>query len=238
MQTRSGNEFSPYTLSDATMPPVVTALQGCGFDVAPLIARAIKAEHEDQEDCEEDDEHGDPLNDIDEEWPPPPPSDPWNEVDDENPTFVPTKKPRRQTTFQDVVTSSTIPLTGPHRRRPAKLGKAERLAKLAEKAQKKRDASHCRRNNKRLRNLADTGHIPSPASVAAHVQCAVPLATELSTADLPAAFGAYSAKVEDKSGKYGSQVRRSLTDLIGLGFRIVEWDGMYAPFAHIQPTSI
>ncbi|KAJ7853838.1 hypothetical protein B0H14DRAFT_3653221, partial [Mycena olivaceomarginata] len=43
---------------------------------------------------------------------------------------------------------------------------------------------------------------------------------------LPSTFGAYAGKVEGAGEKYGSKVRRSLPNLLGLGFRLVDWDGL------------
>jgi hypothetical protein len=40
-------------------------------------------------------------------------------------------------------------------------------------------------------------------------------------------FGAYAAKVEDKSEKYGSKQRRTLAQLIDLKFQVVKWNGLY-----------
>ncbi|KAJ7041672.1 hypothetical protein C8F04DRAFT_1252603 [Mycena alexandri] len=45
------------------------------------------------------------------------------------------------------------------------------------------------------------------------------------TPSLPTTFSAYAAKVESKEEKRGSKVRRSLLGLLGMGFRIVKWDG-------------
>ncbi|KAJ7734718.1 hypothetical protein B0H14DRAFT_2198399, partial [Mycena olivaceomarginata] len=41
--------------------------------------------------------------------------------------------------------------------------------------------------------------------------------------ELPAAHGAYAAKVEQDT--WGSKKRRTLPELIGLGFRLLSWDG-------------
>ncbi|KAJ6525514.1 hypothetical protein DFH09DRAFT_936599, partial [Mycena vulgaris] len=46
------------------------------------------------------------------------------------------------------------------------------------------------------------------------------------TSTLPAALGAYAAKVEPKKiCTHGCKKRRSLADLLGLGLHLVEWDG-------------
>ncbi|KAJ7760888.1 hypothetical protein DFH07DRAFT_1021423 [Mycena maculata] len=45
---------------------------------------------------------------------------------------------------------------------------------------------------------------------------------------LPTAQGAYTAKVESKQEKYGSKKRRTLAELIGLGFQVIPWNGIDA----------
>ncbi|KAJ7757667.1 hypothetical protein B0H14DRAFT_3511848, partial [Mycena olivaceomarginata] len=90
--TRSGREFSALSLS-----PFATPLQALDFNIAPLVIRAVAAEHDGQEDHEEEDashdekdaphdddaldEVGDglppdPLSEVDDVWPPPPPPAP------------------------------------------------------------------------------------------------------------------------------------------------------------------
>ncbi|KAJ6447465.1 hypothetical protein C8R47DRAFT_996996, partial [Mycena vitilis] len=58
------------------------------------------------------------------------------------------------------------------------------------------------------------------------VRPAAPIPTELDSSSLPAAMGAYAARVDDTSTKYGSKVRRCLANVLGLGFQLVEWDGL------------
>ncbi|KAJ7853484.1 hypothetical protein B0H14DRAFT_3450168 [Mycena olivaceomarginata] len=120
--TRSGREFSALSLS-----PFATLLQALDFNIAPLVTRAVAAEHDDQEDHEEEDaSHGeedaphdddaldevgdslppDPLSEVDDVWPPPPSPGPWDEVDDDNPP--PRKRRRRSYSpgFDEVVASA------------------------------------------------------------------------------------------------------------------------------------
>jgi hypothetical protein len=43
---------------------------------------------------------------------------------------------------------------------------------------------------------------------------------------LPTAHSAYAAKVENKSEKHGAKQRRSLAELIAVGFQLIRWDGV------------
>ncbi|KAJ7142554.1 hypothetical protein C8R44DRAFT_603506, partial [Mycena epipterygia] len=61
-----------------------------------------------------------------------------------------------------------------------------------------------------------------------HVQPAVPLTAGFDASTLPSALGGYAAKVKDTDKKHSSKVRRSLANLLGLGFHLVEWDGITA----------
>ncbi|KAJ7840504.1 hypothetical protein B0H14DRAFT_3458046 [Mycena olivaceomarginata] len=49
--------------------------------------------------------------------------------------------------------------------------------------------------------------------------------TDMSPAQLPSANIAYAAKVEDRAEKRGSKQRRSLAELIGVGFQLIPWNG-------------
>jgi hypothetical protein len=91
-------------------------------------------------------------------------------------------------------------------------------------------ANHRRAGKRRAQTaqqLSQNGHVAHAATIEAHVHRAVPLAAGFDASSLPAASGAYSAKVENKSERYGSKVQCSLTNLLGLGFQLVTWDGMY-----------
>ncbi|KAJ7077508.1 hypothetical protein B0H15DRAFT_743670, partial [Mycena belliarum] len=52
--------------------------------------------------------------------------------------------------------------------------------------------------------------------------------TTLDASALPSTYGSYSAKAEDPRSKYGHKKRRTLPELIALGFRLVPWDGVEA----------
>jgi hypothetical protein len=43
---------------------------------------------------------------------------------------------------------------------------------------------------------------------------------------LPAALGAYAARVENKAEKYGGKKRRSVAELIQLGFQLIPWNSL------------
>ncbi|KAJ7083031.1 hypothetical protein C8R44DRAFT_894666 [Mycena epipterygia] len=190
-KTRSGAEFSPHSLPAATMPPRVSALQDRDFDFSALVVQAITA-------FDEDWPPRDPLDDVDEQWPPLPPPDPWDDVDDVSPTVPALTKKRRRSrspSFEEVASSSKKPLTGAHRRRPAKLEKAK---KAAEKVSKKTSAAHARRKAKRAAEAAECGHVPAPSTIHTHVKPAMPLTTNFDASTLPTTLGAYAAKVEDK----------------------------------------
>lgn len=191
-------------------------LQGTTFDFAPLVARAVACESDEQTDREDGDVDDFTSDELDESLPPP---NFWDDIDDIDPT--PPKRPRA-TSFEEVVASSKKPHTGAHRHRPAKPALA---GKAAQKA-KSTTAANSRRTAKRAREFVDTGRVASAAVTNAHVRPAVPLDTELDTSSLPTKVGAYSAKPETKPERRGSKVPRSLVNLLGLGFHLIKWDGM------------
>jgi hypothetical protein len=166
---------------------------------APLLSQAVAAECEGQEDHEPEDEDLDedwtpePLNQVDEEWPPP---DPLNTVDDV--PAAPSRKRRASPTFEQVVASGP-PQSGSHRRRALK----------------------------RARNVETHGHVARPAAIRKYVGPAQPFRLPVfDAATLPTAHGAYAAKVEDRDEKRGSKQRRSLAELIGVGFQLIPWNGL------------
>jgi hypothetical protein len=167
---------------------------------APLLSQAVAAECDDQEDKEpEDDDDVDqdwtpePLNQVDDEWPPP---DPLNTVDDV--PAAPSRKRRASPTFEQVVASG-----------PAQSG------------------SHRRRALKRARGVETHGHVARPAAIRKYVGPAQPLhLPAFDAAALPTAHGAYAAKVEDRAEKRGGKQRRSLAELIGVGFQLIPWNGL------------
>ncbi|KAJ7780356.1 hypothetical protein B0H14DRAFT_322645 [Mycena olivaceomarginata] len=117
-----------------------------------------------------------------------PPPDPLNAVDDVPAT--PSRKRRPSPTFDRVFASG-----------PAQSG------------------SHRRRAFKRARGVETHGHVARPAAIRKYVAPAQPFHLPVfDVAALPTAHGAYAAKVEDRAEKRGSKQRRSLAELIGLGF--------------------
>jgi hypothetical protein len=189
----------------AAWTPSVNSLCATAFDFAPLVAQAVAVQDEDQED-EEPEDH---INNIDEEWPPNPlnevdeewpPPDPWNQVDD-LPQPLSSHKRAVSPTFNDLLATGQ-PHKGCHR--------------------------HCAA--KCARSIREEGYMPCTSTVAQHVKPATPLyIPSLDAVMLPATHGAYTSKVEDKDEKYGAKKRRSLAELIALGFQLVRWDGMQVP---------
>ncbi|KAF7369749.1 hypothetical protein MVEN_00306700 [Mycena venus] len=85
--------------------------------------------------------------------------------------------------------------------------------------------AHVKRREKRKKEKKQPGgQRPRPATLREHVHADRAIPTQLDAAELPAAHGAYAAKVEQ--GTWGSKKRRTLPELIGLGFRLIEWDGI------------
>ncbi|KAJ7770870.1 hypothetical protein DFH07DRAFT_953867 [Mycena maculata] len=228
-QTRSGREFS-----DLSLPTLITPLQAKDFDVSPLIARAVAAESGNQQDHEDDNASNasnfeedaldepsaaaDPLDCVDETRPPSSPHDSWEDINDTIPSSCHHKRRRsRSASFSEVVASAEPPHAGPHRQRPAKL---HRLTK-------KHASATQRRKSKRQKIKQASSHVPAASTIHKHVQPAIPLDTGLDTSTLPSAHGAYSAKLKGPAEeRHGSKVRCSLANLLGLGFRLVEWDGI------------
>ena len=161
----------------------------------------------------------DALNTVDDEWPHPPQPNSLDEVDEDNPTpSRPAKRRRRYGGFHfhDVVASAKTPHTGPHRQRPADPVRAEKQAARAKE----------RRQKKRLEKFQQNGRVPASSTIREYVSPSVPLTAGLVSTTLPAALGAYAAKRQDKKELYGSKVRRSLDDVLALGFQLVRWDGL------------
>ncbi|KAJ7803081.1 hypothetical protein B0H14DRAFT_3487824 [Mycena olivaceomarginata] len=183
-KTRSGTVFAAWT-------PAINTLCATDFDFAPLVAAAVAAQVEDQE----DEEPHDHLDDIDEEWLP----NPLNEVDD-LPLLSCSRKRPASPTFDDLLATGQ-PHKGCHRRRAAK----------------------------HMRSIQEEGYVPHASIVAEHVKPAVPLhMPSLDAIALPATHSVYAGRVEDKDEKYGAKKRRSLAELISLGFQLVRWDGITA----------
>ncbi|KAJ7710235.1 hypothetical protein B0H14DRAFT_3524886 [Mycena olivaceomarginata] len=68
------------------------------------------------------------------------------------------------------------------------------------------------------------GQRPRPATLQEHIRAEHAIPTTLDATELPAALGAYTAKVEQDT--WGSKKHRALPELIGLGFRLLSWDGI------------
>ncbi|KAF8188313.1 hypothetical protein K438DRAFT_1972511 [Mycena galopus ATCC 62051] len=70
------------------------------------------------------------------------------------------------------------------------------------------------------------GYARYPAAVQHQVGPAEPEPLpSFDTSTLPCARGAYVAKVESKDEKYGGKQQRNLTNLMGLGFQLIRWNG-------------
>ncbi|KAJ7855628.1 hypothetical protein B0H14DRAFT_3448935 [Mycena olivaceomarginata] len=81
-----------------------------------------------------------------------------------------------------------------------------------------------RREKRRQAKEQPSGQRPRPATLREHVCAERAIPTALNATELPAAHGAYAAKVEQDT--WGSKKRRTLPELIGLGFRLLSWDGI------------
>lgn len=92
-----------------------------------------------------------------------------------------------------------------------------------------------RHKAKRAQQKQECGHIPSASTVDSYVRPAEPLGTNLDASSLPSALGGYAAKTKDPDKKYGRKVPRSVQYFLGLGFQLIEWDGLYA-FLFPLPT--
>ncbi|KAF8142781.1 hypothetical protein K438DRAFT_1784426 [Mycena galopus ATCC 62051] len=88
------------------------------------------------------------------------------------------------------------------------------------------NAPHLCWTKRHAKEFLDTGHVPPAATARAHITLAAPLATNLASSTLPAALSVYAAKVIDGVEQHGSKVPRSLTNLLGLGFRFFKGNGM------------
>ncbi|KAJ7868477.1 hypothetical protein B0H13DRAFT_2351363 [Mycena leptocephala] len=144
---------------------------------------------------------------IDTEWPPDafnqvdedwPPPDPMNDVDDIPAAPAPGKRKRPSTTYDDCVATG-LPLSGPHRRRKIR----------------------------RLRRIEAEGHVRQASVIEGVVKPAQPVEVpDFDASTLPTAHGAYSGKTEQPTERFGSKKRRSVAELIGLGFQLFKWNGI------------
>ncbi|KAJ7791276.1 hypothetical protein B0H14DRAFT_3500617 [Mycena olivaceomarginata] len=176
---------------------------------APLLLQAVAAECDDQEDKEPEDD-----DDVDQDWTP----EPLNQVDDNG----------RRLIHSAVLTWSSDPLNtvddvpaAPSRKRCASPTFEQVVASGPAQS-----GSHRRRALKRARGVETHGHVARPAAIRKYVGPAQPLhLPAFDAAALPTAHGAYAAKVEDRAEKRGGKQRRSLAELIGVGFQLIPWNG-------------
>jgi hypothetical protein len=81
-----------------------------------------------------------------------------------------------------------------------------------------------RREKHNLRKEQPGGQRPHPATLREHIRAERAIPTALDATELPAALGAYTAKVEQDT--WGSKKCCTLPELIGLGFQLITRDGM------------
>ncbi|KAJ7802741.1 hypothetical protein B0H14DRAFT_3488149 [Mycena olivaceomarginata] len=198
--------------------------------------------------------HADDGGGIDNAWPTPQPWAP-DDVDEDSPTpatskrhshlpypeihhvpppdysvgYPPPLKKHRHSSLNlaQVLATASERQTGAHRHHPFKgqnLAQAVLSGKSATKAANRHRAGKHRAQT--TQQLSQNDHVAHAATIEAHVRRAVPLAAGFDTSSLPAASGVYSTKVENKRERYGSKVQHSLTNLLGLGFQLVTWDGI------------
>jgi hypothetical protein len=149
------------------------------------------------------------LSDIDET-----PADDFDTIDDENPpSFRPSPPP-----------------SPPPKR-------VKREVKL-EDIPKRNHHRHGKRRDRRNTTIRANGHVARPATLKDHVSDRNAIHSTLDASTLPSTHGAYAAKVEDTRSKYGSKKRRTLTELIALGFRLVKWDGMCVILHFFSPHTL
>ncbi|KAJ7192618.1 hypothetical protein GGX14DRAFT_379917 [Mycena pura] len=113
--------------------------------------------------------------------------------------------------------------TNPATFRPPPSPKPPKRARL-ENIPKRNHHRHAKRRDKR--NTAP--QTPRPATLRDCVSDGVAIHATLDAFTLPTTHGAYAAKAEDSRSKYGHKKRRTLSELIALGFRVVKWDGIEA----------
>jgi hypothetical protein len=83
-----------------------------------------------------------------------------------------------------------------------------------------------RRKAKHAKHKQELGHIPAASTIDEHVRLAEPLEAQLDASSLPSALGGYAAKAKDPDKKHGRKVCRSVAYFLGLGFQLIEWDGL------------
>ncbi|KAJ7867084.1 hypothetical protein B0H14DRAFT_3441981 [Mycena olivaceomarginata] len=176
------------------------------MNFAPLLLRAVELEGDDQEDREDsDDDSNDDSNDIDNEWPPLP----IDEIDEEWPPPDPMNE------------VDDLPPAPPTRKRRASPTFDDVVAAgPAHSGPHRRRKPHIRRAAKRARHIEEQGHAARPSAVERHVRSAEPIhVPSFDASTLPVSLGA----------EYGAKKRRSLAELIGLGFQLIRWNGIKPP---------
>ncbi|KAJ7685970.1 hypothetical protein B0H17DRAFT_1332964 [Mycena rosella] len=241
--TRSGTLFSPYTGTPYKPNIECEPLRCDAFDFGPLLANAVAQEQSHAEDHEPaDDLEPADDGDIDEEYPPfeppeaiddvyspppsPPPHDPPQDLDDAPerapppPERAPPPSAKRARTAFDGDIDEEHPLFDP-------LDAIDDIYPPPPLAPP----------HDPLQDLDDVPErAPPPPPKRAHTafddMCAgkKPLKmsrshTTLDATRLPATHGGYAARVESADETWGSKKRRSLPELLGLGFQLVRWNG-------------
>ncbi|KAJ7824253.1 hypothetical protein B0H14DRAFT_3469499 [Mycena olivaceomarginata] len=175
---------------------------------APLLFQAVAAEREGQEDCEPEDS---------EAWPPPDPRndvdqhwtpEPLNQVDEEWPLPDPSN---------DI---DDVPATTSRKRRASPTFDEVVAAGPAQ------SGAHRRHALKRAKAIETSGHGARDATMRKYVEPAQLVSL--------AAFTRH-AKVEARDEKRGSKQRRTLAELMGLGFQLIPWNGL--PSSTARDTS-
>ena len=90
-----------------------------------------------------------------------------------------------------------------------------------------------KRAAKRRQKVEQFGHAASERTVFEHVQLADPINSSLKLSSLPVDASGYSAlRLKEDPGQ--KERDYSLSELLGLGFRYVEWDGRWG-FSQLKP---
>ncbi|KAK7040635.1 hypothetical protein R3P38DRAFT_2513428 [Favolaschia claudopus] len=110
---------------------------------------------------------------------------------------------------------------------PNKRPRPTDLADEGPPERKKLSGSHLRRKNRRATEIPESGHTPRPSSVQQHVRPALYIpAPFIDAMALPTTSCGYLAKTEGNAERNGRKKRRTLKEMISLGFQLVVWDGI------------
>ncbi|KAJ7020576.1 hypothetical protein C8F04DRAFT_1274881 [Mycena alexandri] len=197
-QTRSGLVFVSW------MPSIATLLRSSSFDFAPLIRASTAAEAA----ADGDDKHEHAPDDeaeFDTSAQPDAPPPPLPNLED--------------TSYLHPDLDDTAPP-------PAKRPRVDMRHHMATHQPdiKPPPRGHVTRRLKRNAKIAKDGQVPCASTVHAQVRPEATIPTSLATEELPAAHGGYAAKA--KCDHYGAKKRRTLTELIAVGFQLIKWDGV------------